>query len=71
LVFVEGSLQTRQWEDKDGNKRYTTEIRAQRVQFLDRGDSKSANERSSAPPHPAESEGSGFDQSFSDDDIPF
>lgn len=33
-VFVEGRLQTRQWDDKEGNKRYTTEIVAQRVQFL-------------------------------------
>ncbi|MDB5038381.1 MAG: ssb [Bacteriovoracaceae bacterium] len=37
-VFVEGRLQTRQWEDKDGGKRYTTEVIAQTVQFLDRGD---------------------------------
>ncbi len=37
-VFVEGRLQTRQWEDKDGQKRYTTEVVAQTVQFLDRGD---------------------------------
>lgn len=33
-VFVEGRLQTRQWDDKEGNKRYTTEVVAQRVQFL-------------------------------------
>jgi single-strand DNA-binding protein len=33
-VYVEGSLRTRQWDDKDGNKRYTTEVVAQRVQFL-------------------------------------
>ncbi len=33
-VYVEGRLQTRQWDDKDGNKRYTTEVVAQRVQFL-------------------------------------
>ncbi len=36
LVFVEGSLQTRKWQDKDGQDRYTTEIKANRVQFLDR-----------------------------------
>lgn len=36
-VFVEGRLQTRQWDDKDGNKRYTTEVIANTVQFLDRG----------------------------------
>ena len=33
-VYIEGRLQTRDWEDKDGNKRTTTEISAQRVQFL-------------------------------------
>ena len=33
-VYVEGRLQTRQWEDKEGQKRYTTEIVAQNVQFL-------------------------------------
>ena len=34
LVYVEGSLQTRQWQDQQGQTRYTTEIRAHRVQFL-------------------------------------
>lgn len=34
-AYVEGSLQTRQWEDQNGQTRYTTEIKAQRVQFLD------------------------------------
>ncbi len=33
-VYIEGRIQTRSWEDKDGNKRYTTEIVAQRVNFL-------------------------------------
>lgn len=33
-IYVEGRLQTRQWDDKDGNKRYTTEIRADRVVLL-------------------------------------
>lgn len=36
LVFVEGSLQTRKWQDQQGQDRYTTEIKASRVQFLDR-----------------------------------
>lgn len=36
LVFVEGSLQTRKWQDQNGQDRYTTEIKALRVQFLDR-----------------------------------
>lgn len=34
-VFVEGKLQTRSWEDQQGQKRYTTEIVAGNVRFLD------------------------------------
>ena len=33
-VYIEGKLQTRQWDDKEGNKRYTTEVVASTVQFL-------------------------------------
>jgi len=33
-VYVEGRLQTRSWEDKEGVKRYTTEVVAQTVQLL-------------------------------------
>ena len=33
-VYIEGRLQTREWEDKEGQKRRTTEITAQTVQFL-------------------------------------
>ena len=47
-VYVEGSLQTREWTDRDGNKRVTTEIRAQRVQALGaRGEAR--NDRQSEP----------------------
>ncbi len=34
-LYVEGSLKTNQWNDKDGNKRYTTEIQGRSMQFLD------------------------------------
>ena len=37
-VYIEGRLQTREWEDKEGQKRQTTEVVAQTVQFLDRRD---------------------------------
>src|SRR5439155_19314351 len=33
-VYVEGAIRTRQYDDKEGNRRYITEIIAQRVQFL-------------------------------------
>lgn len=36
LVFVEGRLRTRKWADRNGQERYTTEIYADHVQFLDR-----------------------------------
>lgn len=36
-AYIEGRLQTRDWNDKDGHKRYTTEIIAQTVQFLGGG----------------------------------
>ncbi len=33
-VYVEGRLQTRSWDDKDGQKKYSTEVVAERVKFL-------------------------------------
>jgi single-strand DNA-binding protein len=37
MVFVEGRLQTRSWDDQNGQKRYSTEIVANNVQFLPQG----------------------------------
>jgi single-strand DNA-binding protein len=34
-IYVEGALQTRKWQDKDGHDRYTTEIRVNDMQMLD------------------------------------
>ena len=72
LVFVEGSLQTRKWQDQHGQDRYTTEIKAQRVQFLDR---KSDGEQPAAEDHsrngqqqPASSE---FKEPLPIDQLPF
>ena len=59
-VLIEGSLQTRSWEDKDGATKYTTEIKARDVKFLSSGSG--GGQKRSAP------EG-GTD--FTDDDIPF
>jgi single-strand DNA-binding protein len=50
LVYIAGRLQTRQWEDKDGNKRQTTEVVAHAVQFLDgRGGGDEPHAEASAP----------------------
>jgi len=60
-IYVEGNLQTRDWTDKDGVKRYTTEVRAFEVTLLGGGGAKS-----DAAPHPAETAGPD-----DDDTIPF
>lgn len=48
LVFVEGSLATRKWQDQQGQDRYTTEIKALRVQFLDRKEQQEGQPQGSA-----------------------
>jgi len=68
-VYVEGRLQTRSWDDKDGNKRYTTEIVANDVQFLSSNNSNAGSRSDDGPPPP--SEPYGFNDSSPDDDIPF
>lgn len=65
-VYIEGRIQTKDWEDRDGNKRYTTEIVAQNVTFLSGGNDGGGY---SAPP--SGGNGGSFDQSFDDEDIPF
>lgn len=35
-VYIEGKLQTRKWQDRDGNERYTTEVVADQMQMLGR-----------------------------------
>ena len=50
-IYVEGRLRTREWE-KDGVKRYTTEIIAENIQLLDKradGDQSTANKPATAP----------------------
>lgn len=48
-VFIEGKLQTRTWEDKQGKKNYTTEIIASNVQFLDTKKNQGANNNQNKP----------------------
>lgn len=68
-VYLEGSLRTRKWQDKDGNDRYSTEIIANEMQMLGgRGDS-SAPARS-APAAASGGTDAGPPDDFNDD-IPF
>ncbi len=82
-VYVEGRLQTRKWQDKDGNDKYTTEIVADRMQMLgsrqgmggaapDR-DAAGEREGGSAPRAPAAKPAAKAGGKFDDfeDDIPF
>jgi single-strand DNA-binding protein len=79
-VYVEGRLQTRSWDDKEGNKRYTTEVVANQVVFLSGGGGE-RGERAGAPaggaprrggdepPPPSPDFGGG--PGAPDDDVPF
>ena len=73
LVGITGRIQTGSYE-KDGKKVYTTEVHADRVEFLDRGDRTSETSQSFSTPAPAApampSVPEGFSQ-LTDDDIPF
>lgn len=81
LVYFEGPIQTNEWQDKDGNKRYTIEIKALTMQMLgDKGDGSGGGQRSSGSPRSSGGSrtqtekappdlGSGFDDM--DDDLPF
>lgn len=66
LIFIEGRLQTREWDDRDGNKRRTTEIVATNMQMLesksDQGQSSGGNQ---------EERMDAMEIGISDDDIPF
>ena len=58
-VYIEGKIQTRKWQDKDGNDRYTTEIVAREMKMLD---SRGSNDEQHREPAAEQSVG---------DDVPF
>ena len=77
-IYVEGRLQTRKWQDKDGADRYTTEIVANEMQMLgsrnagfasDEAPPASQSGRSAPAPQPAAATSNAVDDF--DDDIPF
>lgn len=75
-VYVEGRLQTRSWEDNDGNKRYSTEVVGTQLIFL--GGKREGGERRDTPareertPDGGAKGGGDFPaDDFGDDDIPF
>jgi len=63
-VYIEGKLQTKKWQDKSGNDRYTTEIVANELQMLGgKGNSEPRAPKTQAPAQPGPDD--------FDDDIPF
>ena len=66
-VYLEGRIQTRKWQDKEGQDRYTTEIVASEMQLLggSKGDTQQQPAQQQAPA-PRAAQGGGFD-----DDVPF
>lgn len=66
LVYIEGSLRTRQWEDKEGNKRSTTEIMANSMQMLESkgGGREEGGAGGAMPPY-------GGGEQAPDEDVPF
>ncbi len=65
-VFIEGKIQTRDWEDADGNKKYTTEVVAREMTMLD----SRASSGSNAPSSDDSDKGDPKDNKF-EEDIPF
>lgn len=73
-ILVCGSLQSRTWTDNNNQKRYTLEVVADEVSFVDRRpDSQpSGNNQMSAPaPYSSANDGISFEEMSTDDDLPF
>jgi single-strand DNA-binding protein len=84
-VYIEGKIETRKWQDRDGNDKYTTEIRANEMKMLGGGSGRSGGGESSGGGFPAQGGGGaapkGGNDPFAsapdfgdvpvDDDIPF
>ncbi|HEX5475676.1 MAG TPA: single-stranded DNA-binding protein [Vicinamibacterales bacterium] len=72
-IYVEGKLQTRKWQDKDGHDKYTTEIRGDRIVLLSGGGGgggQRAAQPRGASAEPMEPMGEPVSE-LTDDDIPF
>lgn len=67
-VYIEGRIQTRNYEDKDGIKRYRTEIVAQQMQFLG---GRAQSDQPSTPTETTSSAPSEPELPADDDDLPF
>ena len=70
-ILIEGTLHTRKWQDKQGNDRYTTEIRGTTLKFLSPRQAATDAPRQSERAAPADSRGRPAPSDEFDDSIPF
>jgi single-strand DNA-binding protein len=70
-ILVEGRLQTREWEGKDGQKRTVMEVVAERVQFMGRGKGTGAGAPAAVPAAAEPAFGEEPRAGGGDDDVPF
>lgn len=81
-LYIEGKLRTRFWEDKDGNKRYVTEIIAEKIDLLGKKDNNQQTQQTQAPVQQQKSQQPQYRNNYGttpmppagepeDDDLPF
>ncbi len=70
-VYIEGRLQTRSWEDKEGVKRYTTEVKADQMVMLGGRGADGMSSRDSGPSPPEASDLPQESFRATEDDVPF
>ncbi len=71
-IYVEGKIRTRSWDDKDGNKRYTTEIYADNMQLLGRRpDGVQGSDNQPAASNTAATDNTFLPENDAADDLPF
>ncbi len=68
-VYIEGRIDNRSWTDKEGNKRYTSEVVVQNFQFI--GNRQGGGDDTGAAPRPPEDMPQPADRGAGDEDLPF
>lgn len=79
MIYIEGKIRSRSWDDKEGNKRYTTEIVADNFQMLDKAsdrgeggmDNQGASAAQASQPQTVSDSSPGEGGNTNDDDLPF
>jgi single-strand DNA-binding protein len=74
-VLIEGKLRTRSWQDRDGNKKFTTEVHAQNIVLIGKregtSDERSFTSQATPPEFPEGDQSPSIEESGEDDEVPF